>query len=371
MRRRLARAPITEPISCLLDRITSTTNSSDSFSCSSLKLATWSSGDYKVIKKCSNCGNFQNKLFKSNLQLSLKSTSTGGCTFPCNNKTPIIHKEHLRRFPRWTAIKTVKRRRKSLRSPPSSSVYKSLLHNNIPVIWITFPFLELTRASPSHLSKLINLSSLFNTNKFTSSIFIHWKTKTIFKEGHLTCPAWLSCWAPVTSSWVKIHLEDNLSQMYLQTLIFALDQASAFFSVQCQLLTLVASGLSSTIHLNLKKDHFMIGQGRKPCTWDHPRPTWPFVNELSLQSCSENEGGKSFSRLLQNQHIWALGVWYTAKVSNLFSQSQTMTRGTSGWGKVLLLWCRFSFSHWSSRKVRLGGAALCLHGLLCGVEMSV
>ena len=178
MRRRLARAPITEPISCLLDKITSTTNSSDSFSCSSLKLATWSSGDYKVIKKCSNWGNFQNKLFKSNLQLSLKSTSTGGCTFPCNNKTPVIHKEHLRGFPRWTAIKTVKRRRKSLRSPPSSSVYKSLLHNNIPVIRITFPFLELTRASPSHLSKLINLGLLFNIKKIhllkiicTSSLF--------------------------------------------------------------------------------------------------------------------------------------------------------------------------------------------------------
>ena len=36
------------------------------------------------------------------------------------------------------------------------------------------------------------------------------------------------------------------------TLILALDQASAFFSVQCQLLTLVASGLSSTIHLGIE-----------------------------------------------------------------------------------------------------------------------
>ena len=48
------------------------------------------------------------------------------------------------------------------------------------------------------------------------------------------------------------------------TLIFAFDQESAFFSVQCQLFTLVASGRSSTIHLNSSMQLFWSKYGRLP-----------------------------------------------------------------------------------------------------------
>ena len=44
----------------------------------------------------------------------------------------------------------------------------------------------------------------------------------------------------------------------VHTLSLALLQASAFFSVQCQLFTLVASGLSSTIHLGSPSPHLAI-----------------------------------------------------------------------------------------------------------------
>ena len=205
---------------------------------------------------------------------------------------------------------------------------------------------------------------------------------SIFKEVHLTCPAWLSYWAPVTSSCLtKIYLKT--ADYY--TLIFAFDQESAFFSVQCQLLTLVASGLSSTIHLNLKKRSVNVQKSLllevNPDGFDSkylgsPSPHLAICKRGLTSKLLWKWGIRSFSRLLQNQHIWALGVWYTANVSNLFSQSHTMTRGTSGFklilAKVVLLWS--SFSHWSSRWVRLGfhwncGTALCLHGLLW--EMSV
>ena len=133
-----------------------------------------------------------------------------------------------------------------MRSPPSSSVYKSLLHNNIPVIRITFPFLELTRASPSHLSKLINLGLLFNIKKNSSikKLFAH---QAYFQGGAPN----LSCLTFMLGTGNKFLGQNSASrQKNFRTLIFAFDQESAFFSVQCQLLTLVASGLSSTIHLN-------------------------------------------------------------------------------------------------------------------------
>lgn len=49
-----------------------------------------------------------------------------------------------------------------------------------------------------------------------------------------------------------------MDQRPVRTLILFLLHASAFFSVQCQLLTLVASGLSSTIQRGSPSPHFAI-----------------------------------------------------------------------------------------------------------------
>ena len=68
---------------------------------------------------------------------------------------------------------------------------------------------------------------------------------------------------------IRCQRTDKRTSIFF-TLIFAFDQESAFFSVQCQLFTLVASGRSSTIHLNSSMQLFW----NKIClTLGHPRPT--------------------------------------------------------------------------------------------------
>ena len=125
-----------------------------------------------AIEICSSEKSFKITIFffGSNLQLSLKCTSFTGRTFPSNHKTPIIHEEHL--------IFRVN-------NNTEETFPKSLL-NNISVLLITLPFLELTRASPSHRSKLINLGSL---DEILPSVQIYRHIKTSFKKAYTT---WLA-----------------------------------------------------------------------------------------------------------------------------------------------------------------------------------
>ena len=170
------------------------------------------------------------------------------------------------------------------------------------LLWIllTLPFLELTRASPSHLSKLINL---WHKKKMNFPPVKESDTSTQFsrREDSPDLPS-LTFMLSTSDKFLDKNL-NTLPTVCAQTFILALDHESAFFSVQCQLLTLVASGLSSTIHLKPEKG-YSYGQGTKThtgctvlcngpfswppnvsypqITWDHLHPTWPLVNELPL-----------------------------------------------------------------------------------------
>ena len=131
--------------------------------------------------------NFGAKLLNSNLQLPLKSTSLRRCAFPRNHKTPVIHKEHLK-FSRW--IMSIFQDREGMSS-------RSLL--------ITMVFIHLSFSGTYSCLALASIQTgqpVVQKQDEISSIQRKWHIYITFKVTHLTCPAWLSCWAPMMSSWM-------------------------------------------------------------------------------------------------------------------------------------------------------------------------